>query len=161
VQLVRTLRAQRERAVEVLPEDLHHYLDERILVGTWYPLDDVFRATRALIDLGGGGDKGWDRAGTLLARNDLHTVYAHFIQGKNVESALRSIAALWSNYYDTGKEHATFSPGTCTIELEGFALRDAGYCRMIGAYNAELINATGGRVLATRKVACTARGQKT
>jgi hypothetical protein len=34
VEVVKTLRRNRERALELLPEKLHHYLQERIVVAS-------------------------------------------------------------------------------------------------------------------------------
>ena len=34
---VKLLRGRREEALEAFPRDLHHYLDERIVVASWYP----------------------------------------------------------------------------------------------------------------------------
>jgi hypothetical protein len=158
--LVRTLRSNRARALELLPADLHHYLDQRILVGSWYPDQDVQRVLRAFIQLM-GGSMGWERAGVLLARKDLSTVYANILAGRSVEAVLTHISGLWDNYHDTGTERATFSPGKCRIELQDFSIRSGDYCRLVGAYNGELIERAGGRVENMRKVSCTSVGDPT
>jgi hypothetical protein len=155
--LVKTLRSQRTRALELLPAELHHYLDERILIGSWYPDRDVQRVLKAFIQLMGGTD-GWERAGVLLARKDLTTVYANVLAGRSLEQVLTHISGLWGNYHDTGTEHASFLTGTCKIEIRDFAIRSSDYCRLIGAYNGELVERAGGRVAKTRKVSCTSRG---
>jgi hypothetical protein len=161
VHLVRMLRAQRAGAKAILPPDLLHYLDERILVGSWYPDDDVQRVLRYFIELVGGGDIAWERAGAMLARNDLAGVYANVLgPGATVEEVLTRISGLWHNYHDTGEELATFMPGNCKIEIRGLTIKSADYCRLIGAYNAELIHLAGGRVLAMRKLSCTSRSNR-
>jgi hypothetical protein len=156
--LVKTLRSQRARALEILPVDLHHYLDRRVLISSWYPDRDVQRILAAFIQLMGGGADGWERAGVLLARKDLSTVYANLLAGRSVEAVLTGIAALWGNYHDTGIERASFFPGTCRIEIQDFAVRNPDYCRLIGAYNGELIERAGGLVRMVRKASCTSNG---
>src|SRR5262249_50086274 len=137
------------------------YLEERILVGSWYPEHDVQAITKVYLEL--LGDKnGYERAGILLARHNLATIYAPLMErGGSVEAVLTYISALWSNYDDTGRETATFTGAVCRIEIVGFDLRSAEYCRVVGAYNGELIQLAGGRVDKTRKVACTASGGQT
>src|SRR5215470_107190 len=158
VDLVKALRSQRARAHELLPPDLHHYLESRILVGAWYPDEDVQRLLRAFIQLM-GGSMGWERAGTLLARKNLATVYANMLPVQHgVPRAMRLLPGLWRNYHDTGDEKAIVTKGKVRVEISGFAVRSADYCKLIGAYNGEVIQLAGGRVNATRKVACTANG---
>ena len=155
--LVKTLRSQRARALELLPAELHHYLDQRVLISSWYPDRGVQRVLKAFIQLMGAPD-GWEKAGVLLARKDLTTVYANLLAGRSVESVLTHISALWGNYHDTGTEHASFVKGKCRIEIRGFAVRNPDYCRLIGAYNGELVERAGGRVRMVRKVSCTSKG---
>ncbi len=158
IEIVKFLRTQRTRASEILPPGLHRYLDERILVGSWYPEQDVMRLLKAVVQLIGAPD-GYEKSGVLLARKNLATVYAHVVRpGQGVPAVLTYISALWSNYHDTGTETATFSANSCRIEVKDFAVCSAEYCRLIGAYNGELIERAGGKLSATRKLYCTANG---
>jgi hypothetical protein len=161
VEMVKFLRRQRAQARELLLPDLHHYLDERILVGSWYPEADVQAILKVYLELLGDKD-GYEQAGILLARQNLSTIYASVIgHGESVESVLTYISGLWSNYHNSGRETATFSGGVCRIEISGFTVRSAEYCRLVGAYNGELIRVAGGTVEKTRKLACTASGGPT
>jgi hypothetical protein len=160
--LVRMLRSQRARAMEVLPVALHHYLQERILAGSWYPDEDVLGVMRAFFQVVGGGEQAWERAGEVLARNDLNGVYSNVVRpGASVEQVVKHVSVLWSNYHDTGSEKASFAAGKCTIEIKDASMRSADYCRLIGGYNAAVIQVAGGRVLRMKKVSCTAEGNPT
>ena len=46
VGLVKRLRRERERARELLAPELAHYLEERINLGAWYPLEDFLALLR-------------------------------------------------------------------------------------------------------------------
>ncbi len=160
VELVKFLRTHKTRALEVLPPDLQHYLTERVLLGSWYPERDVMGLLTAMLEVAGVGDA-YERAGAIVARRNLATIYASHIQRSDPEAALRYISALWSNYHDTGREKATFTGSTCRIEISDFGIVDADYCRVIGAYNRELIELTGGEVRTMQKLSCTAAGDPT
>jgi len=40
VDIVKALRKNKERSRTLLPAKLLHYLDERIVIASWYPLED-------------------------------------------------------------------------------------------------------------------------
>ena len=160
IQMVKFLRSHRAHALEVLPGDLLHYLDERVLAGSWYPEHDILRILQAVVQLL-GNPKGFEFCGAMLARSNLASIYGHVLRpGHDIRSVLSYISGLWSNYHDTGAESATFDEDHCRIELRGFDVHSAEYCRVIGAYNAELIELTGAKLRATRKLSCTARGDE-
>ena len=48
VGLVKALRRNKEKAREILPAKLFHYLDERIVVASWYPVEDYVVLLRAV-----------------------------------------------------------------------------------------------------------------
>ena len=48
VGLVKALRRNKEKAREILPAKLLHYLDERIVVASWYPVEDYVVLLRAV-----------------------------------------------------------------------------------------------------------------
>jgi hypothetical protein len=46
--LVKWLRHDREAALRALPAGLHHYLEDRIQIASWYPEEDLLALVRAL-----------------------------------------------------------------------------------------------------------------
>jgi hypothetical protein len=103
----------------------------------------------------------WEQLGAAGAQTDLSTVYAKLIRGRTLDVVLGQLDGLWRSYHDTGRETATLEDGRCRIEVTGYAVVDADYCKLVGAYNREIINMAGGRVWATRKLKCTAAGDAT
>ena len=48
---VKLLRSRKDDARRVLPPELHHYLEDRIVVASWYPERDVFGLMKACAKL--------------------------------------------------------------------------------------------------------------
>jgi len=155
IEAIRMLRTYRERTVEVLPKELHGYLDQRILKGTWYPESDYLQLLRALSKV---IKTPWERLGALSARNDLTTIYANLMRRRHPEEVVTVAPVLWRNYHDTGIETVTTKSRLFRFEIVDFAAVDADYCKCVGGYNRELIEMAGGTVLWLRKVRCTANG---
>lgn len=156
IESIRVLRSQRARALELLPPELHHYLERRILVSSWYPEPDYMHLLRALRRVLGGVS--WERVGAIGARNDLTGIYAKLVRGKSIEDVATMAPALWRNYHDTGRETVTFAKRCARFEIADFAVVDADYCKVVLGYNRELLETAGAVVLRARKVSCTASG---
>jgi len=54
VEAVKALQAQGGRGKSFLPEKLAHYLEQRIVLASWYPLEDYAEILRAMMKGGGG-----------------------------------------------------------------------------------------------------------
>jgi len=155
---VRALRRNRVSALEVLPPELHDYLNSRILVGSWYPVEHYVALLRALSKV---ARLTWERIGALGARTDLSGgIYSNLARAGRAEDFIALIPVLWRNYHDSGREIVTFSEGRCVIELADFAVVDAEYCKSVSGYNREVIEIAGGVVWAVRKLRCTANGDR-
>jgi hypothetical protein len=153
---VKALRVAREQARAALPPRLHHYLEERILVSSWYPEMDMMELLTALGRLmpPGGGDP-FVFMGRSTAREHLAGVYRAHVRAGDVERTLRSGATLWRNYHDTG---------TLSVELDGerqaivrlrdFAATSREFCRILTGYFTELVDQAGGKDVAVTKLDC-------
>src|SRR5438270_990494 len=120
---VKALRMAREQARAVLPPRLHSYLEDRILVSSWYPEVDLMALLSALGKLmpAGGGDP-FLFMGRTTAREHLAGIYRGHVRPGDVERTLRSGTTLWRNYHDTGiLTVAVDAPGRATIRLRDFA----------------------------------------
>ena len=158
IETVRALRRNRERSLEVLPPELHVYLDTRILLGSWYPVAHYVGLLRGLAKV---HRLAWDQIGVMGARTDLNGgVYKNLIRDRRPEEVIALIPVLWRNYHDSGREIVTFAESRCRIELVEFPIVDAEYCKSIGGYNREVIEIGGGVVWEMRKLRCTASGDK-
>jgi hypothetical protein len=158
IEVIRVLRKNRARAMELLPRELHQqYLETRILAGSWYPETDYAHLLRAL---GKIIKSSWERIGAVGAQTDMTGVYGHMVRGRRVEDVVAMIPGVWRNYHDTGREIVTVSPKQCRIELADFPVIHPDYCKIVGGYNREIIQLAGAVVLDMRKLACIAKGDK-
>src|SRR6478672_3107837 len=110
VAAVKMLRAHRDRAVALLPPRYHHYLDERILVASWYPEGDQIELLRAVSFLLPGTPDPWMVMGRTTARGDL-------------KDTLRAASSLWQTFHDTGELKITLeAPNQALAVLRGYAV---------------------------------------
>ena len=105
VGLVKALRAQRKRALEMAPPHLCHYFDDRLLVGSWYPEEDFRDLTLLLGRLTAPSVQGnvWRMIGTLGAQRDFAGIYAAMIRKGQPEWTLRFFPDGWRQYRDSGR----------------------------------------------------------
>lgn len=92
IKMVKTLRKHRERALVIVPPELHKYLDQKILASSWYPIEDyvaLFRAVGELIP-----DPGMDvfeYLGRISAQMDFEGIYNPMVRGKDALGCLTAI----------------------------------------------------------------------
>ena len=101
---VKWLRGNRDQALAALAPNLHHYLDDRIQVASWYPEQDLIELIRALARIlpAGGGDV-YEQMGRFSARDQLAGVYRHLLEGGDVLSLPRRGLVLWQSQHDSGR----------------------------------------------------------
>src|SRR4051812_2880421 len=99
---VKALRSAGAMAREVLPPRFHRYLEERILVSSWYPETDLMGLLAALGKMMPAGSDPFVFMGRTTAREHLAGIYRGHLRPGDVERTLRSGNALWRNYHDTG-----------------------------------------------------------
>jgi hypothetical protein len=155
---VKMLRANRERAVKLLPAAHHHYLDERILPSSWYPEHDQLELLRAVSFLLPGTPDPWVTIGRIAARDDLRDLYRTMVRPGDLKDALRASTSLWRTFHDTGELKLTLEePGRVLATLRGYTLARE-MCRVIGGYVTEVVTAGGPQNITTRKLDCTLDG---
>lgn len=156
---VRFLRTQKERARELLPPDLHHYLEERVAESRWYPEDDLEGLLEAVLSLMPG-----PRAETLAAmgaqtaRQHLEGVYSH-LSGGTAEGVSTRAFALWASQHDTGSFSAErVEPGENLMKVRDFGHPSEIMCGILGGYLAETLRVDGATEVRAIKEACVLRG---
>ena len=139
VNAVKILRSQRERALVVLPAHLHSYLDERILVSSWYPEEDQLRLLRALASLMPRVPDPYIAMGRGTARSDLTGIYKHQLRTGDVARTLTFAGALWRNAHDTG-EMTTEVQGASAVSmrLRNYGAVSSEMCRVCSGYFTEV-----------------------
>lgn len=156
---VRHLRKHKERAREILPRDLHHYLEERITESRWYPEADLHLLLKAMLEtIPGPRAEILERLGALTAREHLEGIYSHLAGGHSDGMARRAVA-LWSSQHDTGRFEITSLSANETI----MTVRDFGHpsdimCGILGGYLAETLRVEGATDVRMQKTACVLRG---
>lgn len=162
VLVVRFLRTQRERALVVLPPDLHHYLDIRILESSWYPQDDHLGLIRAAARLvGGHSQQTLEMFGRMAAQQHLEGIYAHLKPESDPLALPRRAFALWSSLHDSGqlKMKVEGEKQAC-LRVDGYATPSLETCHMTSGYIAEVCERSTMRDPAVRKTGCDLAGDE-
>jgi hypothetical protein len=140
--LVKLMRRSRARAQGLLPERLHHYLDERISSAAWYPEEDLVDLIRTALRL--LPEPAADRLremGEFAARSHLSGVYADLVGRTSLSTATH---ALWTTQHDSGALTVLReSPGLVRYELTGFAYPTRELCAVNCGYFAESYRLAG------------------
>jgi hypothetical protein len=138
-------------------------LAQRILPGSWYPLDAasqiMIALTRAL-----GNDNlsvGMEFIAADLAERDLRGVYQHLITAGDVARSLRRSSILWHNYFDQGTLTIWLpDPKThlAVARLEGFDQTIPYCCGIPGMARVVVRIAGEGRTCDVKQMHCTLKG---
>lgn len=157
---VKTLRAMRDEAAKVLPVELLHYLDQRILVSEWYPESDQLGLLRALVQI--VPDQGmdpWEFMGRFTAKHDLSSLYKSMIREDDPSGTLRNGALLWRTYHDTGRCTVTLEgESAAMVTLEEYGMPSREMCGILGGWYGELVRTVGGRDVEVEHSHCVSRG---
>ena len=102
---IKALRKEREWVRQILPAELHHYLDERIVMSLWYPETDyrsLLHALGRLLEARVHGSV-WREIGEGGARVDSSGVYATLMRADDPAGTLVRCAQAWSLHHDQGR----------------------------------------------------------
>jgi predicted hydrocarbon binding protein len=154
--LVKFLRKNRDRALDILPAPQQRYLDEDIRLSSWYPEGDfveLIRACAKLIPL--DYDAAVQSMGLAGARAHAE-VYGDLLRSVKSNS---SVFALWSAQHDTGELRGIWeSPTTTRIELVDFAAPSREVCLLAMGYLRGGFQLNGFEDVSIEKRSCAADG---
>jgi hypothetical protein len=153
---VKWLRQSRDAALQALPAHLHHYLDERIQIASWYPEEDLVELVRALARIlpAGEGDR-YEQMGRFSARDQLAGVYRHLLEGGDALSLPRRGLVLWQSQHDSGRLSVTLEgAGSARIEVVDYAMPTREMCAILLGYTAEMFVMAELSAPSVRKTAC-------
>lgn len=157
--LVKALRARRPEAEAVLPPELRHYLDERILASTWYPESDHVALRKAVAALNPEVPDIWGYFGTVAARASLAGVYKNMVASGDPARTLRNMGHYWSLYHSGGRLETTVeADGRARFEIVDYAAASAEMCRTLETFYAEVLRHAGAADVIFSKRSCQARG---
>jgi hypothetical protein len=159
VGLVRALRKNKDRARQILPPNLQHYLEERIVVASWYPLEDYIALLRAVGKATGKAtSEAYIEMGRVAARDHMEGTYSRLRKTVNRQAAF----TLLTSMYDTGEMKVLERvPGRALLEWAGFALPTREVCDTFTGYQAQRMEAQGFEEVTVRHIKCRADGAPT
>jgi hypothetical protein len=135
--LVKSLRAAKDDARPLLEPPLDRYLEERVLLTSWYPEEDHLHLMRALGKL--MGLSSYQPMGVALAQFELGGVYKAHLHEGDVFRTMRGFSRFWPLNHDTGEVEVTERKGGGTVTLSGFALVAGEICQVISGYIEEAV----------------------
>jgi hypothetical protein len=155
ISMVKFLRSQRERAMAVLPESMHGYLDQRIHASSWYPEADLLELLKAMLQLvPGSREANLQRMGAAIAREHMEGVYEH-LKAHEPTSFARRAATLWGSQHDSGAPTVTIeAPGRARYEIRGYGHPSREMCAIVEAYFVETLRMAGWADVRAAKEAC-------
>jgi uncharacterized protein (TIGR02265 family) len=146
LQLVKGLRAQRQRAAEVLDERYHSYFDQLISLTAWYPEEDHLALLKAMSQiLPPSEEDPWTVLGRTQASGDLRDTFSYRIEHGHPWRTLRAWPDLYRLYYDQGHVKVTLlEPGHARIEFRNFeSIGHEGMAKLFSGFLAEMLSIAG------------------
>ena len=135
VEAVKALLPHRERVLPSLSAKIAAYLDQRIVLASWYPLEDYAELLRAVMRFAGTGRVNpCDKMGRDAARAHMEGTYSRF----NKQADRKAAFTLMSSMYDTGEMRVVErEAGRAVMELVNFALPTREICDTFTGYQTE------------------------
>jgi hypothetical protein len=165
--LIPAVKLIRKNRDKLSPNDLNEegraLAEQRILPGSWYPIEAASQIMIAMNKIVGNSSlaDGLELTGGVLAEMDLRSVYQGVITVGDVARSIRRSAVLWGNYFDQGTLTISVpDPKACgaVARLEGFK-QTIPYCHGIPGMAKVVCRLAGqGETCEVRETKCTLRG---
>jgi hypothetical protein len=158
---VKLVKKNRAKMDPYLDPGIRKFCDQRIMIGSWYPMEQVDPLMLAVCRfIGGTTGQAMEFIGSFLARNDLGGVYQHLVTVGGTATTLGRSATLWRNYFDTGvlrfEQPDPDKPEGVHI-LDGCD-QNIPYCNGIIGMAKVAIEMTGGEIADVTETKCNLRG---
>jgi hypothetical protein len=160
VWVVKFIRSQRAEAAKLLPPELSHYLETRVLSSTWYPAADYWGLVRVTLAIAKMGPEAFPQMGQFLARTDLNGIYKSIVKVGDPARTMASASAIWRNYYDQGDLRAELEERAAVVTLHDFPETIRGLCGQLDGYLPEMAVAAGARDVRGVRLSCKADGDR-
>jgi hypothetical protein len=156
IEIVKVLRKNKPITKSFIPQDLHHYLHERLLASEWYPEEDyktlLLVLGQILEPLMPGNV--WEFIGHEGARADLTGVHSALVKKGDPWGTLRLTPRIWSLYHDTGRLEADVTEDQATIRLYDYVTACPEVCATLTGYFKGLLQFSGAQVVEADLVEC-------
>lgn len=143
--LVAAFRDAVENPSQKVPEELRPYLEERILVSSWYPEKHHLRLMEILAEeLKIPGKDVWVFLGRKNAEIDLDGIYSAMVMRGNPRATLERFPRIWRLYRDHGSPEvvaATEDEGV--IEIGDYPFAGSTMARLVKGYLEEALRQAG------------------
>lgn len=157
--VVKTLRADKEKARQLLPVHLHFYLTERIIASGWYPAEDfleVLRTAAKMLPI--KKEEYYEMVGRSSANQDLNGVYHEFRRDGDPLGMLKAAVLAWRSYHDTGKILVTpEGENSARVDLAGYMMACEEMCAINTAWIDEDLRLAGARDIEVAHTRCCCR----
>jgi hypothetical protein len=158
VEMVKMLQAHRKQALTLLSPKTAHYLEDKIVIASWYPLEEFVEMVRVLSRVAPmtGGMPVCEKMGRDMARTHMDGTYSRFKGSADRKAG----SALLASLYDTGEMLVLErEPGRAVVELARFALPCREICDSITGYQYGRLALMGFEDLSVKHTKCRAVGQ--
>jgi hypothetical protein len=141
VEAVKALQALGDRGTSLLPSKFASYLEQRIVLASWYPIEDYAEILRTMMKAGGAGRANpCEKMGRDAARAHMEGTYSRFNKNADRKAAF----TLLSSMYDSGELRVVErEAGHAVVELLNFALPTREICDTFTGYQAERMSILG------------------
>jgi hypothetical protein len=156
VGLVKTMQEHADKVRPHLAAKHHHYFDERIVLASWYPLEDYLAMLRVLPKLVPNAPPDFFfQIGRDTARQQMTGIYAR-LKG---DPSRKAAATLLGAMFDTGEMKVVErEPGRAVMDWVGFAEPCRELCGMFTGYQLERMVIQGFDDPQARHTRCRAEG---
>jgi hypothetical protein len=158
VWIVKFMRGHREEAKKLLPPELSHYLETRVLSSTWYPASDYWGLVRVALAVTKMGPEAFPQMGQFLARTDLAGIYKSIVKLGDPARTMTAATAIWRNYYDRGELRVEIEERAAVVTLHDFPQPMRELCGQLDGYLPELALAAGAEGVRGVRLSCKAEG---
>lgn len=157
--LVKMIQDDPERARPLLPKELHHYFEARVVLAAWYPLADYLALLRvsAKLQKNPAADF-YEQMGRGSAREQMSGIYKRL----SGDTSRKAATTLLGSMYDSGEmKLVERSPGRAVLDWVGFAQPSRELCGTFTGYQAERMTIQGLADVRVKHTSCRADGSAT
>lgn len=136
-----------EAARAAMGDHLLHYLEQPILVSSWYPEEDHFELLEAIAEVyAQPGKDVWFWMGRSTAARDLRNLYKAMVQEGQPITTLKRFPKLWRLYRTAGHVKVqTIGTSKGLIRIYDYPFVNARFDKMLAGFLSEAITISGGK----------------
>jgi hypothetical protein len=157
IEAVKALLPHRDKALPLLGKHAH-YLDDRIVLASWYPVEDYAALLRVMNRVVPPGPVSpCEKMGRDAARAHMAGTYSRLAKAADRKAAM----TLTSSMYDTGEMKVVErESGRAVWEFSGFPSPAREICETFTGYQAERMSLLGFEDVTVRHTRCRATGSQ-